>query len=352
MVNGTATGTAITRYIHPDNLGSTNVTSDAGGNLAQWFNYAPYGSVLASDNTGTTTAARQYIGQFYDASGLSYLNARYYNGAQGQFTSEDPTFLDGPSQQNLQDPQSMNAYSYSEDDPIIKEDPNGKCPWYLIPIATALGAAGGLTEQGLTDVATNYISHGTDVQDYTWSPAKDYLYSAGAGAALGFALSGGAALELGAGSIAAIAGGGTVASDVVRDKYIDQEAINPWEVAADGLISAGTAGLIGSTPGVPGALPNLFTDAFYTGSHTANEALQTGVSTLSAGFASAIFNNASTIQSRQNAVSSYNAAIGGVSSGGGGGGGSSPNTNSLWVTPSGAVVNWGGQLISGPTSSR
>jgi YD repeat-containing protein len=29
MVNGTATGTAIARYIHPDNLGSTNVTSDA-----------------------------------------------------------------------------------------------------------------------------------------------------------------------------------------------------------------------------------------------------------------------------------------------------------------------------------
>src|ERR1700683_34045 len=89
MVNGTATGTAITRYNHPDNLGSTNVTSDANGNLAQWFDYAPYGSVLASENTGTTTAARQYIGQFSDASGLSYLNARYYNGSQGQFTGED-----------------------------------------------------------------------------------------------------------------------------------------------------------------------------------------------------------------------------------------------------------------------
>jgi RHS repeat-associated protein len=93
MVNGTATGTAITRYNHPDNLGSTNVTSDANGNLAQWFDNAPYGSVLASENTGTTTAARQYIGQFTDSSGLSYLNARYYNPSQGQFTSEDPGIL-------------------------------------------------------------------------------------------------------------------------------------------------------------------------------------------------------------------------------------------------------------------
>jgi hypothetical protein len=36
------------------------------------------------------------------------LNARYYNGAQGQFTSEDPVFW---GQQNLGDPQSLNAYA-------------------------------------------------------------------------------------------------------------------------------------------------------------------------------------------------------------------------------------------------
>ena len=121
-----ATGTPVTRYIHTDNLGSTNITSDANQNRAQWFDYAPYGSVIASTNTGTTTDARQYIGQFSDASGLSYLNARYYNGAQGQFTSEDPVFW---GQQNLQDPQSFNAYSYSDENPIVKSDPSGKCIW-------------------------------------------------------------------------------------------------------------------------------------------------------------------------------------------------------------------------------
>jgi RHS repeat-associated protein len=90
----------------------TNNESDMGGagNLAQWFDYGPYGSLIASSNTGTTTAARQFIGQFSDASGLSYLNARYYNGAQGQFTTQDPVFLGSPSQQNLQDPQSSNSY--------------------------------------------------------------------------------------------------------------------------------------------------------------------------------------------------------------------------------------------------
>jgi RHS repeat-associated protein len=119
-----ATATAITRYNHPDNLGSTNVTSDSSGNLAEWFDYAPYGSVLASENTGTTTAARQYIGQFADATGLSYLNSRYYNGSQGQFLSEDPIFLG--TQQSLQNPQGLNSYSYSEDNPITQSDPAGR----------------------------------------------------------------------------------------------------------------------------------------------------------------------------------------------------------------------------------
>jgi RHS repeat-associated protein len=111
------------------------------GNLAQWFDYAPYGNVLASENTGTTTAARQYIGQFSDADGLSDLNARYYNGAQGQFTSQDPVFLGTRSQQNLQDPQSSNSYSYSDDNPIVKSDPNGKfAPAAIAPFVFDTGA--------------------------------------------------------------------------------------------------------------------------------------------------------------------------------------------------------------------
>jgi RHS repeat-associated protein len=126
LINGVATSSPITRYVHPDNLGSTAVTSDSNGSLAQSFDYAPYGSVLASTNTGTTAAARQYIGQFADASGLSYLNARYYDSSRGQFLAQDPVFLGNPSQENLTDPQSLNSYSYSDDNPIVKSDPNGK----------------------------------------------------------------------------------------------------------------------------------------------------------------------------------------------------------------------------------
>jgi RHS repeat-associated protein len=105
--------------------GTGDVTSDSSMNVAQWFDYAPYGSVIASTNTGTSKAARQYIGQFTDDSGLSYLNARYFNSGQGQFTTQDPTFLAAGNPNQLQqmsqqdqqrflsDPQQMNAYSPS-----------------------------------------------------------------------------------------------------------------------------------------------------------------------------------------------------------------------------------------------
>jgi RHS repeat-associated protein len=91
-------------------------------NLAQWFDYAPYGSVIATTNTGQT-AGRQYINRFADQSNLDYLNARYYNPAQGQFITQDPVFWS--SKQNLSDPQSLNSYSYASNNPISKEDPDG-----------------------------------------------------------------------------------------------------------------------------------------------------------------------------------------------------------------------------------
>jgi RHS repeat-associated protein len=119
-------------------IGSTAVTSDVNGNLAQSLDYAPYGSVIASTNTGTTTAARQFIGQYYDAnSGLSYLQNRYYSPTQGQFLTEDPVSLSlgNPNQVQqlsehnqqtlLENPQKLNSYSYSQDNPINSKDPSG-----------------------------------------------------------------------------------------------------------------------------------------------------------------------------------------------------------------------------------
>jgi hypothetical protein len=77
--SGNATGTAKTRYIHPDHLGSTNVVTDENDEVVQTLDSYPYGSTRISSAT-STNERRKYIGQFSDDSGLSYLNARYYRG--------------------------------------------------------------------------------------------------------------------------------------------------------------------------------------------------------------------------------------------------------------------------------
>src|SRR6516225_4082007 len=71
--SGNATGTAKTRYVHPDHLGSTNVVTDENGNVVQTLDYYPYGATRISVGT-STNEKRQFIGQFAENSTLSYLN--------------------------------------------------------------------------------------------------------------------------------------------------------------------------------------------------------------------------------------------------------------------------------------
>jgi RHS repeat-associated protein len=136
--SGTATGTAKTRYVHPDHLGSTNVVTDENANLVQTLDYYPYGGTRISVAT-STRERRQFIDQFTDDSTLSYLNARYYASDRGQFMSQDPIFwevgqtVDGIKA--LYNPQALNNYGYANDNPIANKDPNGRGPEiFLLPL--------------------------------------------------------------------------------------------------------------------------------------------------------------------------------------------------------------------------
>jgi hypothetical protein len=83
IVNGTATGSPITRYNHPDNLGSTNVTSDATMNIAQWFDYAPYGSGVPGPAQALPreTRANQVLAAFdVESSPHSVIGAEEHKG--------------------------------------------------------------------------------------------------------------------------------------------------------------------------------------------------------------------------------------------------------------------------------
>src|SRR5262249_15240760 len=89
--------------------------------------FYPYGATRIDTKTNYGGEKRKYAGTESDSlSGLNYAMARYENPTRGQFVSEDPVFLGDPAQQNLKDPQSLNSYSYANDNPITKSDPNGR----------------------------------------------------------------------------------------------------------------------------------------------------------------------------------------------------------------------------------
>jgi RHS repeat-associated protein len=156
--SGVATGTAKTRYIHPDHLGSTNVVTDASGTVVQTLDYYPYGTTRISTNTGGTDTARKYIGQFSDQSNLDYLNARYYDSARGQFLTQDPIFWG--LKQNIKNPQSLNSYSYANDNPIVVSDPSG-----LIGVQSLIGLLQSLVSalQGLIAAIQKPVTTATAV---------------------------------------------------------------------------------------------------------------------------------------------------------------------------------------------
>jgi RHS repeat-associated protein len=91
------------------------------------LDYYPYGSTRVDQTTNSFRENKQFIAQYSDPeTNLSYLQARYYDGSKGQFLSEDPVFLGDPKQQVLTNPQSLNSYSYANDNPITNKDPDGR----------------------------------------------------------------------------------------------------------------------------------------------------------------------------------------------------------------------------------
>jgi RHS repeat-associated protein len=112
-----------TEYFLGDALGSVRQLTNAQGNVTLAKSYAPYGEVMSSAGSGTSAFA--YTGEQMDASGLTYLRARYYSGNMGRFLTRDT--WDG----NASQPMSYNRWLYVYSNPVMFVDPTGfvPCPW-------------------------------------------------------------------------------------------------------------------------------------------------------------------------------------------------------------------------------
>jgi RHS repeat-associated protein len=74
-------------------------------------------------------------------SGNDYFEARYYSSSMGRFMSPDWSAKEDPvPYANLDDPQSLNLYSYVRNNPLDRTDPDGHCTG-VISCTLEIGAA-------------------------------------------------------------------------------------------------------------------------------------------------------------------------------------------------------------------
>lgn len=99
--------------------GPVRAVSDAAELARERTAFRPYGEKMAALTPLTLPESKGYIGERYDdASGLQYLNARYYDPRLGMFLQPDWWEV-------TQAGVGTNRYSYSFGDPVNGKDPGG-----------------------------------------------------------------------------------------------------------------------------------------------------------------------------------------------------------------------------------
>ncbi|MEO5927636.1 MAG: RHS repeat-associated core domain-containing protein [Patescibacteria group bacterium] len=133
---------------HVDHLSGANIITDAAGAVQETLDYLPFGGIRLDQKAGTWSEQRKYAGhEFDDNSGLSYMEARYYDPATGRFLNEDPAFR--TLSFNLEDPQSLNSYSYARNNPLKYVDLDGRFPISLQAAHSMTFAVGDFLTLGL-----------------------------------------------------------------------------------------------------------------------------------------------------------------------------------------------------------
>jgi RHS repeat-associated protein len=151
-----------------DHLGSASLLTDVFGRPKVLYDYYPFGGNRMEETIGGMQVAgtnQRYTGQKLDEeSGLYYYGARYYNQNVGQFTQQDPVSLKiamldevkkvtGQSQQQLlTNPQVLNSYAYTANNPVKYTDPDGNMR--ELPYLTAY--------RKLVELSTRVLNNFTD----------------------------------------------------------------------------------------------------------------------------------------------------------------------------------------------
>ena len=120
VTSGTAPA-AQTRYFHSDTQGSITAVTDSAGVVLTRFRYDAWGkqTLTYGNNTGINATRQGHTAHEMLDGGLTHMNGRLYDPVLSRFVSADPT-VDNPF-----DLQSLNRYSYVNNNPMGFTDPTG-----------------------------------------------------------------------------------------------------------------------------------------------------------------------------------------------------------------------------------
>ena len=141
---GKLTATYDTKGIHfelTDPLGSKRVQVNAAGQVDESCTSLPFGNDIGNQPGANCTAVANSLSTADDATehhftgkerdsetGNDYFGARYYASSMGRFMSPDWSAKEEPvPYAQLDDPQSLNLYSYVRNNPLARTDPDGHC---------------------------------------------------------------------------------------------------------------------------------------------------------------------------------------------------------------------------------
>lgn len=134
-------------YMHGDHLGSTTTATNASGGIEFRESYTPFGETI--NNAAANDNQAGFTGHIKDkATGLNYMQARYYDPNIGRFLSVDPVTFGMTN-----DPGYFNRYAYTQNNPINFIDPNGMCTGSRLTNGDGTCASTGGSTTGITGLA-------------------------------------------------------------------------------------------------------------------------------------------------------------------------------------------------------
>ena len=116
-------------YYLTDHLGSVRVTVNEQGDPVGWDDYYPFGLQMPgrTQNASNPNDDAKFTGYLLEQDGdlgIYHAEARGYDPVIGRFMQRDP-LADDPSQVHL------TPYNYAWNNPVLLNDPDGKCPMCL-----------------------------------------------------------------------------------------------------------------------------------------------------------------------------------------------------------------------------